>query len=238
MHCSHCQQVTSEYYRFCLHCGADLIPPTLPAFQYTPASKDSSGIKGPRWLSWFLIALIGASAVIVALSWRLMHQPQPVTNSMVPSGGPVSSSPQIAVTPTPPQPIENRSQVAPTRPMETPVSRSEPIPSDAPISSPRVDNLEKIYTGRDVTEKARILSKPEPVYTEIARQNQITGTVVLKAVFAANGTVTNIHVVSGLPFGLTERAIDAASRIRFAPATKDGQPVSMWIQLEYNFNLY
>jgi hypothetical protein len=30
---------------------------------------------------------------------------------------------------------------------------------------------------------------------------------------------------------------EAAKRIRFVPATKDGQSVSMWIELEYNFNL-
>ena len=96
----------------------------------------------------------------------------------------------------------------------------------------------RIFTGRDVTSKARLISKPEPQYTEDARKNQITGTVVLKAVFSSNGTVTNIRTVSGLPYGLTERAIAAARQIKFVPATKDGHQVSMWMQLEYNFNLY
>ena len=86
--------------------------------------------------------------------------------------------------------------------------------------------------------KARVLSKPEPQYTEEARKNQITGTVVLRAVFTSGGQVTNIRSVSGLPFGLTERAIAAARQIKFSPAMKDGRPVSMYIQLEYNFNLY
>src|SRR6185369_5189307 len=67
----------------------------------------------------------------------------------------------------------------------------------------------KIFTGKDVTTKARLISKPEPQYTEDARKNQITGTVVLKVVFASNGSVQNIRTVSGLPFGLTERAIAA-----------------------------
>ena len=96
----------------------------------------------------------------------------------------------------------------------------------------------RIFTGRDVTTKARLISKPEPQYTEDARKNQITGTVVLKVVFASNGSVTNIRTVSGLPHGLTERAIAAARQIKFVPATKDGHQVSMWMQLEYNFNLY
>jgi TonB family protein len=96
----------------------------------------------------------------------------------------------------------------------------------------------RVFSGKDVTSKARILSKPEPQYTEEARKNQVTGTVVLKAVFSSSGQVTQIRAISGLPNGLTERAIAAARSIKFVPATKDGHPVSMWFQLEYNFNLY
>jgi TonB family protein len=93
-------------------------------------------------------------------------------------------------------------------------------------------------TGREVTTKARVLSKPEPRYTEAARSNGITGTVVLRAVFAADGTVKHILVVRGLPDGLTEACIKAARKIRFTPAMIGEQPVSMFMQLEYNFNLF
>jgi TonB family protein len=100
------------------------------------------------------------------------------------------------------------------------------------------EDYNRIFSGREVTSKARILSKPDPTYTEEARQNQITGTVVLRVVMSASGEVTNIHAVSSLPYGLTERAIAAAKQVKFVPATKDGHPVSMWIELQYNFNLY
>jgi TonB family protein len=96
----------------------------------------------------------------------------------------------------------------------------------------------KTFSPREVTQKARILSRPEPQYTEEARKNQVSGTVVLKAVFSSGGQVTNIRAVSGLPYGLTERAIAAARQIRFTPAMKDGRAVSQYIQIEYNFNLY
>jgi protein TonB len=66
----------------------------------------------------------------------------------------------------------------------------------------------------------------------------VEGTVVLRAIFAADGKVKNILVLSPLPNALTERAIDAARKVKFEPATKDGRPVSMVVQLEYNFNLY
>jgi TonB family protein len=96
----------------------------------------------------------------------------------------------------------------------------------------------KIWSGKDVTKRAQILSKPEPQYTEEARKNQVSGTVVLRAIFSSSGEVTGIKTVSGLPYGLTEKAIAAARQIKFIPAQKDGHPVSMYFQLEYNFNLY
>lgn len=96
----------------------------------------------------------------------------------------------------------------------------------------------RVFSSKDVTSRARVLEKPEPQYTEAARKNQVTGTVVLKAVFSSSGAVTNISTIRGLPDGLTERAIAAAKQIRFVPAQKDGRNVSMWMQLEYNFNLY
>lgn len=96
----------------------------------------------------------------------------------------------------------------------------------------------RIFRSAEVTSRARVLEKPEPQYTESARKNQITGTVVLRAVFSSSGSVMNISTIRGLPDGLTERAIAAAKQIRFVPAQKDGHPVSMWMQLEYNFNLY
>src|SRR5687768_7178086 len=74
---------------------------------------------------------------------------------------------------------------------------------------------ELIRHGDEVTTKARVLAKPEPRYSEEARRAQITGTVVLRVVFSADGIIRHILVIRGLPFGLTERAIEAARGIRF-----------------------
>lgn len=98
--------------------------------------------------------------------------------------------------------------------------------------------LEHIYRVPEVTQRARVLSKPEPQYTEAARTNQITGSVVLSVIFTESGEVSGIRPLKTLPFGLTERAIAAARQIRFMPAMRNGRPVSVYMQLEYNFNLY
>jgi len=96
----------------------------------------------------------------------------------------------------------------------------------------------RVYPPPLVTERARVLAKPEPQYTEEARRNSISGSVVLRVVFSRTGEVTNIRAIQTLPFGLTDRAIAAARMIRFRPATRDGRAVNVSMQLEYNFNLY
>ncbi len=95
-----------------------------------------------------------------------------------------------------------------------------------------------VVPAAEVTTKARILSKPEPTYNERARQAGVEGTVILRAVFSSDGAVKHILVIRSLPYGLTEQSIAAARRIKFVPAVKDGKPVSMVFQLEYNFALY
>ena len=87
-------------------------------------------------------------------------------------------------------------------------------------------------------EKLVITSKPRADYTEDARKNQISGTVRLRVTLAPSGQVTNVSVVSGLPYGLTEKAIAAARLIRFTPEKRNGVPVAVNKVVEYNFNLY
>lgn len=95
-----------------------------------------------------------------------------------------------------------------------------------------------IFTIKEVDQRARLLEKPEPTYSESARMFQVQGTVVLRAVFSRSGKVTRIVVVKRLPHAMTERCVTAARAIKFSPAIKDGKPVSTWMQLEYNFNLF
>ncbi len=92
--------------------------------------------------------------------------------------------------------------------------------------------------GKNGAGRPTILYKEKAKYTEEARQNKVQGTVVLNVVFTSDGRITQVRVVRGLPDGLTEKAIEAAQRIRFQPATKNGGPVSVRGNLEFSFNLY
>jgi len=78
-----------------------------------------------------------------------------------------------------------------------------------------------------VTTPVVITFKPKPAFTETARVQKIEGEVLLDVEFTAAGAVRVLGVVRGLGFGLDESAREAASQIRFRPATKDGGPVDV-----------
>lgn len=113
-----------------------------------------------------------------------------------------------------------------------------PAPNDSAGPSPATEDLNRVFSAREVAQKARLIDKPNPSYTDGARKYRVTGTVVLRAVLSRDGMVTNIRVVQRLPHGLSEKAIEAARGIKFEPALKDGHKVSTYVHLEYNFNLY
>lgn len=85
--------------------------------------------------------------------------------------------------------------------------------------------------------KPNITYKEKAKYTEAARQNRVQGTVLVSAVFTADGRVTSIRVIRGLPDGLNDEAIKAAQKIKFTPAMKNGQPVTVRMSMEFSFNL-
>ncbi len=87
------------------------------------------------------------------------------------------------------------------------------------------------------TTQVEILFKPKPVYTQEARNLKLEGQVSLDVVFLASGTVRVIRVVHGLGHGLDEAAQQAATQVRFKPATRGGVPVDMNATIYITFEL-
>lgn len=75
------------------------------------------------------------------------------------------------------------------------------------------------------TTSVEITYKPQPVYTEEARNLKLEGEVLLEVMFGANGTLHVNRVVRGLGHGLDEAAIAAANKMRFKPAQRMGQAI-------------
>jgi TonB family protein len=93
------------------------------------------------------------------------------------------------------------------------------------------------YSGKQVDKKVRILAKPEPRYDKKDLKKSAPGEIVLKAVFCGSGEVTDIKVQSGPSDGLNEKAVEAAKKIRFEPAEKDGAKVSQVLIVKYLVHL-
>jgi TonB family protein len=113
--------------------------------------------------------------------------------------------------------------------------------SEVPLSDRNKNSYQAgdtVYAPIEVSRNARIKSKPEPEYTNEAKVRDVQGTVILQVVLASSGRVTDIEVLQGLPYGLTESCISATRRIKFEPAIKEGHPVSILVTLEYHLRLY
>jgi len=80
--------------------------------------------------------------------------------------------------------------------------------------------------------------EPNPVYSEVARQAKYQGTSVLWLILGDDGVPRHIRVARPLGMGLDEEAVRAVTAWKFDPATKDGKPVPVMINVEVNFRLY
>jgi TonB family protein len=70
----------------------------------------------------------------------------------------------------------------------------------------------------------RAKSKVQPVYPDLARKMNITGTVKVEVTVAPNGTVKDAKVVGGHPV-LASAALEAVKKWRFEPAAMESSGV-------------
>jgi len=83
------------------------------------------------------------------------------------------------------------------------------------------------------------LYQPLPHYTEEARKARAEGIVLIQAVVRKDGSVDSFKILRGLGYGLDESAINTiATKWRFKPGTRNGQPVDVWANIEVTFRLY
>jgi TonB family protein len=101
----------------------------------------------------------------------------------------------------------------------------------------RVTEVITLVQGKKSTHRPKILYKEKAEYTQKARDRKIEGTVILDVIFGADGKISGIKVLQGLPDGLTEKAIEAAQKIRFEPRMKNGVPVDTRGKVDYTFKL-
>ena len=82
-----------------------------------------------------------------------------------------------------------------------------------------------------------LLREVKPDYTDEGRRRSVEGEVELEIVVRSDGSVGDVTLRRGLGAGLDQRAIDAVRQWRFAPATRQGVPVDVIVQVSVEFRL-
>jgi len=111
----------------------------------------------------------------------------------------------------------------------------------APISLLGKDHV-PICRGRDSDAPDCITAPhttyaPDPDYPEKERKARRMGTVVLELVVGSDGLPHDITVAHPLSSKFDAAAIDAVKKWKFTPASKDGKPVPVRINVEVSFHL-
>ncbi len=85
------------------------------------------------------------------------------------------------------------------------------------IGTRQVRSQQAAQTAQNEELVRRAKSKVQPIYPELARRMNISGTVKVEVVVSPNGAVKEARVVGGHPV-LANAALDAAKKWRFEPA--------------------
>jgi TonB family protein len=96
-------------------------------------------------------------------------------------------------------------------------------------------HIQRVDVGQPTA--VEITSKPNPLYTDEARNLKLEGEVLLEVQFGANGQLHVNRVVRGLGHGLDEAAINAANKMHFKPATRNGQAIDSTAVVHVMFQL-
>ena len=84
--------------------------------------------------------------------------------------------------------------------------------------------------------EGNLIHRVQPEYPYPAKVAHVQGQVVLYAIISKEGTIENLHVVTGHPL-LVGAAIQAVTRWRYRPYILNGEPVEVETQITVNFTL-
>jgi TonB family protein len=113
----------------------------------------------------------------------------------------------------------------------------EQSPAQGESASLKTSSGEPVYRVGVGVRPPRALNAPNPEYTDAAKKAKIEGTVLLRLIINAQGLPEHVRVEKSLDPGLDQSAVEAIERWTFAPATKDGKPVPVLINVKLNFSL-
>jgi TonB family protein len=104
-------------------------------------------------------------------------------------------------------------------------------------AAPPPRTASRVAAPQHVDRSVEVTYKPQPQYTDEARQLRIEGEVLLEVEFTAEGLVRVLRVARGLGHGLDDMACRAVQQIRFNPALRNGVPVTSRTSVNIVFRL-
>ena len=81
-----------------------------------------------------------------------------------------------------------------------------------------------------------IIKKTEAAYPKGVKK--VDGAVMLKLVIAEDGRAKNIEVLKSLTPDFDDNAVAAVKEWVWKPGTKNGEPISVYAQVEVNFRVH
>jgi protein TonB len=78
----------------------------------------------------------------------------------------------------------------------------------------------------------------DPEFSEEARKTKSMGTVTVSLIVDQKGMPQSVHILRGVGMGLDEKAVEAVKTYRFKPATENGKPVAVYLNVEVNFEIF
>ncbi len=84
----------------------------------------------------------------------------------------------------------------------------------------------------------QLIFAPDPEFSDEARRAKYQGVCVVSLIVDSQGNPQRVQVVRHLGMGLDEKAVEAVKQYRFKPATLQGKPVPVEVNIEVNFRIY
>ena len=110
-----------------------------------------------------------------------------------------------------------------------------PPPPPPPSAAGTENSPQRIKVGSNV-QSLMIVNKVPPVYPALAKSAGVQGVVRLAAVIAKDGTIQELHSLSG-PALLIQSAMDAVRQWMYKPTLLNGEPVAVETTIDVNFTL-
>jgi periplasmic protein TonB len=84
----------------------------------------------------------------------------------------------------------------------------------------------------------QLIFSVDPEFSDEARRAKFQGVCVVSLVVDEQGNPQRVQVVRHLGMGLDQKAVAAVMQYRFKPATLQGRPVAVEVNIEVNFRIY